>query len=163
MYPERFIFHQIGKQFYTHWLPAYDINPTVPQGIRRGTLKSCRPLSVISNLRLWRPGLLLLPQGCCTKLFLALWSIFRYAEGLQSARLRSKDTAATMQKKSLEMFKPYLNFDFSKELDKLNLYYERSYYPFLHDNDDGINFQTPGCNQNMSFRVQEENNALHQP
>ena len=56
-----------------------------------------------------------------------------------------------MQKKSLEMLKPYLNLDFSKELDQLNLGYERSYYPFLHDNDDGINFQTPGCNQNMTF------------
>ena len=85
------------------------------------------------------------------KLFLVLWSIFSYAEGLQSAGLRSKDTAATMQKKSLEMLKSYLNLNFSRALDQLNLGYERSYYPFLHDNDDGINFQTPGCNQNMTF------------
>ena len=31
VYPERFIFHQIGKQVYTQWLPAYDINPRVPK------------------------------------------------------------------------------------------------------------------------------------
>ena len=35
------------------------------------------------------------------KLFLVLWSIFSYAEGLQSAGLRSKDTAATDAKKKI--------------------------------------------------------------